>query len=145
MATKAGYLRRNERTINRTIDALIKQQEKIIKSGYEEFMQSALDYLIEVHNASDHHVNENDTLACGIIHDGKMIKVWGHGGPETVPWKKATEIIRNLVPTLPDEGWVGILLSGMTGWYNVDKEMGHLGETLVWAQDSFEKFFKPIK
>lgn len=144
MATMQRYERRNERTIDRSIDKFIKREVKIVSAGYLNFMQAALDYLIEVHAASDHHVNEDSTLACGIIHDGKVVKIWGHRGAEQVKWKKATERLRNIVPGLPQEGWVGVLLSGMKGWYNVDKEMGHLKETASWSRDNFTKYFKSI-
>ena len=145
MATKDRYLRRNDRTIDRSIRDLIKRKEKTISVGYERFMQSALDHLIEVHNSTDHHVNEDSTVACGIIHDGAIVKIWGHNGGEQVKWKKATVRLQNLVPELPREGWVGVLLSGMKGWYNVDKEMGHLTDTASWSRDNFTKYFKPIK
>jgi len=145
MATKEAYLRRNERIIRKSINRLMRDEEKIISKGYKDFMQAALDYLVEVHASTDHHVNEDSTLACGIIRDGKVVKIWGHDGGEQVKWQKATVRLMNIVPTLPQEGWVGVLLSGMKGWYNVDKEQGHLQETATWSKSNFTKFFKPIK
>ena len=108
------------------------------------FMEAALEHLVEVHDPNEHHVNEDRTLACGIVHDGVVVKIWGHDGPQTVKWKKATERLLNIVPTLPKKGWVGVLLSGMKGWYNVEKEMGYLTDTATWSKGSFTRYFKPV-
>lgn len=144
MGTKASEVRRNDRTIDRSIQKFTERTEKTISSGYLRFMEASLSHLIEVHETSDHHVNEDSTLACGIFHDGEIIKIWGHKGGQQVKWKKATERLLAISSLLPQEGWVGVLLSGMKGWYNVDKEMGHLQDTASWSKDNFAKYFKPL-
>lgn len=131
--------------IDSSIRNLIKRKERIISDGYVAFMQAALDHLVEVHTSTDHHVNEDSTIACGIIHNGNVLRIWGHDGSEQVKWEKATARLLKIVPELPREGWVGVLLSGMKGWYNVEKEMGHLTDTASWSKDNFTKYFKPIK
>lgn len=145
MATKERYQRLNDRTIDKSIGRFIKAQFDESLKGYESFLQGALDHLIKVHESSDHHVNEDSTLACGIIYNGSVLRIWGHNGSEQVKWKKATERLLAIVPQLPQKGWVGVLLSGMKGWYNVDKEMGHLTDTASWAGDNFTKYFRPVR
>jgi len=133
----------NDAVIDKSIQKFIERRDKIVEKGFMAFMQSAMDYLVSVHNASDHHVNEDSTLACGVVHDGQVVKIWGHDGTEQVRWKKATWRLQNIVPELPQKGWVGVLLSGMKGWYAVEKEMGHLHDTISWSKGNFAKYFKP--
>jgi hypothetical protein len=135
--------RNNDRVIDNAIRKLMERKDKIVEAGFLAFMQSAMDYLVDVHNSSDHHVNEDSTLACGVIHNGSVVRIWGHKGTEQVKWKKATVRLQAIVPELPQEGWVGVLLSGMKGWYNVEKEMQHLTDTVSWSKDNFAKYFKP--
>lgn len=144
MATRDQYRSRNDRAIEKAVAKLVERKEKVVEAGFLAFMQSAMDYLVSVHNSTDHHVNEDSTLACGVFHDGQTIKIWGHSGTEQTAWKKATWRLQNIVPELPQKGWVGVLLSGMKGWYNVDKEMGHLTDAASWSRDSFTKYFKPL-
>ena len=135
--------RNNDRVIDNAIRKLMERKDKIVEAGFLAFMQSAMDYLVDVHNSSDHHVNEDSTLACGVIHNGSVVKIWGHKGTEQVKWKKATWRLQNIVPELPQKGWVGVLLSGMKGWYAVEKEMNHLTDTVSWSKENFAKYFKP--
>ena len=138
------WVRRNERTIVRSLRRLMQSEHDTILAGYNKFMQAAMDHLIGVHAATEHHVHEDNTLAWAIIHNGEVVMVYGHKGGESVRWKTAPEYILRLVPSLPKEGWIGILLSGVKGWYNVEREMGYLTDTASWARDSFTKYFKPI-
>ena len=133
----------NDKVIDRSIERLRKSQYDTILYGYTNFMKGALEHLIEVHDSSDHHVNEDSTLACGIFYNGSVVMIWGHRGFEQVRWRKAPVRLLEIASTLPQKGWVGVLLSGMKGWYNVEKEMGHLHDTISWSKGNFAKYFKP--
>lgn len=138
-------LRQNERTIERSLRQLAKREYDTVLSGYVQFMQAAMNHLIEEHSASEHHVNEDNTLAWAIVHDGNVVMIYGHKGGEQVRWTTAPGYLLRIIPTLPNTGWIGILLSATKGWYNVEREMGYLTDTLSWAKDSFTKYFKPVK
>lgn len=139
------YERRNESKIRRSFDLLLRREYNVVYQGYCDYLQSALEYLAGTHDAEDHHVNEDDTMAWGLIHDREILRAEGYKGGEAVELNDAKDMLLDVVRSLPQKGWVGVIIAGMRGWYNVQKEIGYLNRTAEWARDNFIKNFKPIK
>lgn len=138
------YSESNKQAIIRGLSRLRRDADEVMRIGMHEYLEAALDYLISVHKDGMLHTEESDTLGCAIVHNGQLIEVWGQDRGASAPDNSATEMLKQKAMSVPKQGWVGIVLSGMHGWYSVDLELDYLNQTVDWSKGTFMNYFKPL-
>lgn len=145
--------------IRRAFERLSETKDKIAHDGLVEFMDDAMDVLMDEHDKyaqqsktfdNYHGFRDNDTVACGIANRGDVLWIWGQQKGEPVPYNVATQMNDTLL-SHRENGWCASLLSGMVNGerphrkYNEQHERDFLESTILWAKAFLPTYFKPIK
>lgn len=127
--SKANYRTRNKSAIARGFRKLQKDAENTCGVFMRNVARDMLMQLLRFHDEHErlHHVDEKNTLAYALAHNGTIIENgYHHGGEDDLPGQ-AMEIAQSIVSGA--KGWVAVVVSEMQGWYNYADEEDMLHST----------------
>lgn len=140
MAKKLDSEKQNNAIIKKAFERLAIRKDKIVCEALKDIMREALDYALELHEL-EHlglHLVMGDDYAWAVVHDGKVeaFDVYTTEDNSGTAWT----MLFNYVQTneVPDTGWVGILMAGMTAApYKWEKEEDILRDTAFGVVSDF--------
>lgn len=138
----------NRMAIKRGFSKFRKGAEEVIRGGMINIAEAGMLFLVDAHemfNISDehNHINEDDTLAWAVSHDGIIVASGNYmGGGDDLPGSARQEAINLLHGTT---GWVAIIYSDMQGWYRADWEEDYLNYSRENISASFNDIFKRVQ
>lgn len=138
-----SYKAANKRTIDYAFKRLMLNEQNAIESGMKEVGKAALAALVEIHKAIDTHVNESNTMAYAVAHDGRIIQA--ECFEDSNGFETGNAIQEASVLAAKTSGWVVLVYSEMENqWYSWDKEISYQEYTRDRIAADFTRYFKPI-
>lgn len=140
-----SYQSQNRATITKAFARFQKDVNDVIKAGMVNIAQAGLLFLVDAHEMfhigdEHHHLNEDNTLAWAVAHDGMIVESGDlHGGGSDMPGNASVEAANLLHGT---SGWVAVIYSDMKGWYRADWEEEYLNYSRDMVAADFDSIFK---
>lgn len=134
----------NKQAILRGFTRLRTVEEQTALNGMRKVGETGLDLVVQYHREHDSdmiHLNEDDTLAYAVAHDGKVVASGNHSGGDFDMPGEATEEAKDLLAST--KGYAAIVLSDMAQpWYNATYELDFLTRARGEIETSINEFFK---
>lgn len=135
----------NIKVINASIKQLKKEEKTNSQEGMLRYLQAAMKTALALHTDPRRQMHKKvaDSYGWMLVHDGKMVDMGINGGKMTSA-SSVTEKLKSLVVSLPQEGWIGVVMATMHPfrYYLLSEELSVMETTQNWTKVNFINFFK---
>jgi len=136
---------RNMQVIDGAFSRFAADKKEVIASGMYRLLESAVKIALEAHDERHQaHVETGDTYGWMLVHDGKIEEIAVVATEKDEG--KASQMLRSKADELPDTGWCGVVMAGLTpaDYFAVDYEYGMLDYAMQMTRDDFHRHFRRI-
>lgn len=126
--------------------AIAKVQENL-RIGMEMLLEDGVKYCLEAHDEKhQRHIEMGDSYGWALLYNGNEVsrKIYSGSGSVRAEASHALDIV---LPTLPNQGWCGIILASMkpATYFAVTKEFRYMREGRGrLTSENFDKYFNAI-
>lgn len=143
----AGFFTKNKSVIGRAFSRLHNSKDRVIEEGMKDLLEAAMLGALSLHDTTHwlHKTTDNSYGWC-LLHDGDAVQVKVNEGRHGSG--RAREQLMAVSRTVPQKGWVGILLASMATdrpvYFSIEYEDWILLLTADDVRDNFKLFFNII-